>query len=147
MSHRANAKPECFNGDYGLFKTPPVTCRTMQIWPTGDEPFCCEEQAKTSGDWVKAPGTFRCATLHAWPRVCMPVAGIICNNSICLTALAPLTSPAPDPGKFTCARKRFRFGHMPCAGLLVSPLPDHSHEDTQPHLVAASQQATLDVTC
>ena len=40
-------------------EVPPVTCDTLQIYPSGDEGFCTEAQAKTSGQYVKSPGTFK----------------------------------------------------------------------------------------
>ncbi len=42
-----------------MAELPPVTCDVLQLWFTGDDPVCTEGQAKTSGQFVKSPGTFR----------------------------------------------------------------------------------------
>ena len=58
MLCRANAPPEAFVKG-ALFPCPEVTCDVLQIWPTGDSFVCSEGQAKSSGQFVKSPGTFR----------------------------------------------------------------------------------------
>ncbi len=42
-----------------MTELPPVACDVLQLWFTGDDPVCTEGQAKTSGQYVKSPGTFR----------------------------------------------------------------------------------------
>ena len=42
-----------------MSEQPPVTCDVLQLWFTGDDPVCTEGQAKTSGQFVNSPGTFR----------------------------------------------------------------------------------------
>lgn len=45
-------------------KLPEVECDVLQLWFTGDDFVCTEGQAKSSGQYVKAPGTFRSAMSH-----------------------------------------------------------------------------------
>ena len=53
------------NGNTKLFLTgamcesPPVTCDTLMIYPSGDAEFCTEGQAKSSSQYVMLPGTFK----------------------------------------------------------------------------------------
>ena len=55
---RANSSPESFITG-ACFDCPLVSCDVLQIWPTGDDYVCSEGQAKSSGQYVKSPGTFR----------------------------------------------------------------------------------------
>ena len=58
MVYRANGKPESILGGI-LFEAPPAQCNVLQIWPTGDAPFCSEGQAKNMARYVKSPGAFK----------------------------------------------------------------------------------------
>lgn len=55
------------NGNTNLFlkgamcEAPAVSCDTLMIFPSGDLGFCTEGQAKSSGQYVKSPGTFKYA--------------------------------------------------------------------------------------
>ncbi|DBB15063.1 TPA: hypothetical protein ACH3X3_004078 [Trebouxia sp. C0006] len=57
--YRANAGLTNFLTGSLTTQLPPVTCDVLQLWFTGDDPVCTEGQAKTSGQFVKSPGTFR----------------------------------------------------------------------------------------
>lgn len=58
--YRANGNAKCFlEGHMCPTKAPSVSCDVLQIFPSGDVGFCTEGQAKTSGQFVKSPGTFR----------------------------------------------------------------------------------------
>ncbi len=56
---RANAGLTNFLRGSLMTELPPVACDVLQLWFTGDDPVCTEGQAKTSGQYVKSPGTFR----------------------------------------------------------------------------------------
>ncbi|KAL3155242.1 hypothetical protein ABBQ32_013176 [Trebouxia sp. C0010 RCD-2024] len=56
--YRANANVSLFLTG-AMFECPLVTCDTLQIFFSGDSTFCTEGQAKSSGQYVKSPGTFQ----------------------------------------------------------------------------------------
>jgi len=56
---RANAGLTNFLTGSLMSKLPPVTYDVLQLWFTGDDPVCTEGQAKTSGQYVESPVTFR----------------------------------------------------------------------------------------
>lgn len=63
--YRANAGLGQFLSGSLAPSLPPVTCDVLQLWFTGDDPVCSEGQAKSSGQYVKSPGTFRYERLES----------------------------------------------------------------------------------
>lgn len=64
--YRANAAPANILTGSLTNKLPEVRCDVLQLWFTGDGFVCTEGQAKSSGQFVKAPGTFRSAMSHSY---------------------------------------------------------------------------------
>ena len=62
--YRANSSPADILRGSLTKKLPEVGCDVLQLWFTGDGFVCTEGQAKSSGQFVKAPGTFRSAISH-----------------------------------------------------------------------------------
>lgn len=71
--YRANAAPANILTGSLTNKLPEVRCDVLQLWFTGDGFVCTEGQAKSSGQFVKAPGTFRSAMSHPLSFSCHDV--------------------------------------------------------------------------